>query len=238
MKGLYTIDLFQTLRFNKKGALRKDGNYQLGIFSSAILDLINLNKVKITKHDKNDLFITTIDNELTGNELLDDIYLMIHDCPKEYTIAEWQTRFIETYNIYEKKHLESLINREIIVNELVSKKILRFIIFLSLIICVPFMGLAIFYYSYAMKQKYYHFKNPDFRNQLLEDLYENLDSFEIPDLSMIGLIIVLRTTRIHTQILKDDYPDYVTKKYYQLKDHDFTNPNIKLFAEYLSNYYY
>ncbi|MFW9922502.1 MAG: hypothetical protein ACFFDW_04340 [Candidatus Thorarchaeota archaeon] len=233
MIGLYTVDLLQILRL-KKGLLQEAGNYKLGIITSALIDLINLDRIEFKLRNEKDLYVIVKDNDITGNELLDEIYLTIKDCPKEYTVREWITRFTESYNAFERNHLISLERREILIKEPKSKQFWRYILFITMIICAPFIGLAVIYYKYSMKLTRYVFKNPFLQNQLLTDLYKNLRSLELPEQSMFGLIIILKITGLNSLLLSHEYHDDVVKKYYQLQDYDFQNPNIKELIDYLN----
>ncbi|HUT82791.1 MAG TPA: GPP34 family phosphoprotein [Candidatus Bathyarchaeia archaeon] len=233
MKGLCVVDLLQILRLNKRGQLKKDGNYQLGLFAAAIIDLINLDRLTFKLRDEKDLCVRTIENELTGFDLLDEIYLIIRDCPKEYTIAEWLNRFIDTYRVFENNQFDSLIRREILIEEPKRFQIARYLICFSILLVLPMFILAIVYYANIIVPKHYRLKNPLLQNQLLNDLYENLKSIDLPESAMAGLIIILKTLGLNNVLIKEEYRDYVTKKYYQLQDHDFTNPNIKLLVNYL-----
>ncbi|MFW9922503.1 MAG: hypothetical protein ACFFDW_04345 [Candidatus Thorarchaeota archaeon] len=234
MKGLFTVDLLQILRLQKNGLLKKSGNYQLGIISSAIIDLINLDRLEFKLRNEDDIYLLAKKDEIVGNELLDEIYLTIRDCPKEYNIQEWLDRFLDCYSIYEKIHMESLVRREILVDEMKIRKISRYLVMFLIILAFPFSLLAIAYYNNLMKPRHLHLKNPNFQTQLTKDLYDNLRTFDIPEPSMYGLIIILKILSLNPVLLGEEFNDYVTKKYYQLQDNDFGNADLKLFVKYLT----
>ena len=230
MVDFYTIDLFQILRLNKKGLFNITVNNKLGLIISAIIDLITLERLDLIENKKNNPIIVTNDYELTGNELLDEIYITIRECPKKYTLEEWLNRFNDSYPIYEQLSIDSLLRREIFNNEPRIKRFIRYLIFISFILCIPFIALAFFYFSASVKPIRYNLMDSNLQNQILNDLDEIIKSSKIPDPNMIGLIITLKT--LSTNILNPKTQALLVKKFYQLQDYDFNNPSIKLLVDY------
>ena len=150
MTGLYTADMLQLLRFDRKGKLIKKGNYRFAIICAVLIDLVNLKLIDFKRQDEDRLIVKAIDNRVTNNLLLDELFLTIRDCPKVYTLDQWFDRFLDCFDAYEEIHLESLIQREIIVEKRKSEFFFKYMLFCLLLLIVPFLSIPLFSYMLSL----------------------------------------------------------------------------------------
>ena len=235
MTGLLAADLLMLLRLNKRGIITTKGRYRTGLICSLIADLINLNRINLKERDDGLIFIKAAKGEMIGTKILDEIYLTIRDCPKEYSINDWVDRFVESFDVYEELMIESLIHREILLPETKKERLGRLLIAIILFIPCCFPGSM--YYNSIAKPIHYKVKTPNLKFDNEQQLINNLKSFEMPNPSLLGLIIVLKTTGLFRLLLNTDIDDYLTKKFYQLQDHDFLNQDMELLVRFLRDKY-
>ena len=235
MTGLLASDLLILLSLDDKGKLKREGRYKTGLVCSLIADLINLGRLNLKTRDDNQIFIKAVKGEVIGNKILDEIYITIRDCPKEYTINEWVFRFVESYDVYEELMIESMIHREILLTETKSERFGR--MFIAALLFIPCLLPGAIYYTTIAKQIHYKVKTPNLKKDSEQQLIRNLKSLNMPDPSYVGLIIILKTTYLFSVAIDKNIDDYLTKKFYQLQDHDFLNPDMNLLVKYLKDRY-
>lgn len=234
ISGLSTADMLQLLRLNKKGKLVRKGNYKYAVICAILIDLVNMNKIEFKQQNENRIIIKPSDTQATGDLLLDEIFITIRDCPKTYSLTQWFNRLIDCYDAYEKIHFKSLEHKEILKEERSSKKFTRWIIFSLLILIIPMFMLALAYYMTAIKEERFIIKNPKMLDQIRKDMHETLTSLEMPDSSMVGLISILSASGLYRHLVNAEYHDYFIKKYYQFRDFDFNDEDVKTLIQYLT----
>lgn len=225
--------MLQLLRLNKRGGLILSGNYQYAIICAILIDLINLKKIGFKRQDNNRIIINAVDYRETGDLILDELFITIRDCPKTYTLEKWFNRFVDCYDAFEEIHLESLIQKEIIVENGFRKKLYQFLA-LSICLIFPLIFIAIIVYRNTSKRDYFKIKTPKLIKQIRIDLHDTLTSLEIPNPQLIGLISILAASGLNKYLVDEEYHDFFIKKYYQFRDFDFNNEDIKILIQYLT----